>query len=102
MYLSIFLVVFSILLAFTVEMRSYTFYTTFSFLVGGVTSIICGYIGMRIAVHTNIRTTKESCRSIGQGFVIAYRGGQVLGFMLVGIALLVLTILMVVYKNMYL
>jgi len=83
-------------------MRPWTAYTTVSFLIGGFTSIICGYIGMRIAVHTNIRTTKESARHINSGFIIAYRGGQVLGFMLVGIALLILTILMVVYKNMYL
>jgi len=83
-------------------MKPWTAYTTVSFLIGGFTSMICGYIGMKIAVHTNIRTTKESARHIHDGFVVAYRGGQVLGFVLVGIALLVLAVLMVVYKSMYL
>ena len=65
-------------------------FTTIAFLIGGVTSIISGYIGMRVAVYTNVRTTKESATDIGNGFVVAYRGGQVLGFVLVGLALLVL------------
>ena len=45
---------------------------------------------MRIAVYTNVRTTKESAEDIQKGFVVAYRGGQVLGFVLVGLALFIL------------
>jgi Na+/H+-translocating membrane pyrophosphatase len=100
--LSIFLLAFAVLLFFTVEPTMWTAFTTVAFLIGGFTSIVCGYIGMRVAVHTNIRTTRECCRSIHEGFIVAYRGGQVLGFILVGIALLVLAILMVIYKSMYL
>jgi len=61
-----------------------------AFAVGGFTSIVSGYIGMRIAVYTNVRTTKECATDISNGFIVAYRGGQVLGFVLVGLALLVL------------
>ena len=82
---------FAVLLAFTAEPDEVDFpYTTLAFIVGACTSIACGYIGMRIAVYTNVRTTKECCHDIGAGFVVAYRGGQVLGFVLVGLALLVL------------
>lgn len=45
---------------------------------------------MKIAVYTNVRTTKESAEDIHNGFIVAYRGGQVLGFVLVGLALFVL------------
>ena len=45
---------------------------------------------MRIATYTNVRTTKEAAEDICKGFVVAYRGGQVLGFVLVGLALFVL------------
>ena len=55
---------------------------------------------MKIAVYTNVRTTKECAESIAHGFVVAYRGGQVLGFVLVGLALLVLQLLIMVYKEM--
>ena len=81
---------FAILLFFTAEHTFGQFYTTGAFLIGGITSIISGYLGMRIAVYTNVRTTKECAESIHKGFVVAYRGGQVLGFVLVGLALLVL------------
>jgi inorganic pyrophosphatase len=40
-----------------------------------MTSILSGYIGMRIAVYTNVRTTKECTKDISNGFVVAYRGG---------------------------
>jgi H+-translocating diphosphatase len=69
--------------------------------VGGLTSIISGYIGMMVAVYTNVRTTKECAESIHKGFVVAYRGGQVLGFVLVGLALLVLQVLIAIYRHMY-
>jgi inorganic pyrophosphatase len=52
-----------------------TFYTTVAFLIGGSTSILAGYIGMRVAVYTNVRTTKECASDIHDGFVVAYRGG---------------------------
>jgi Na+/H+-translocating membrane pyrophosphatase len=78
------------------------FYTTIAFLIGGFTSIISGYIGMRIATFTNVRTTYECADDIHKGFVVAYRGGQVLGFCLVGLALLILQLIIIIYKAIYL
>jgi len=84
------------------EVKFGQFYTTIAFLIGGFTSIIAGYIGMRIATFTNVRTTYLCAEDIHKGFVVAYRGGQVLGFCLVGLALLILQILIIVYKAIYL
>ena len=70
--MSIFLVLFGVLVFFTAEPQFGQFYTTGAFLVGSVTSILCGYIGMRIAVYTNVRTTKESAEDIHNGFIVAY------------------------------
>lgn len=82
---------FALLLGFTAEPKGVKFpYTTTAFIIGGLTSILAGYLGMMIATYTNVRTTKESAEDIHKGFVVAYRGGQVLGFVLVGLALLVL------------
>lgn len=96
-----FIIAFAVLLAFTAEVQFGQFYTTAAFIVGGFTSILSGYIGMRIAVYTNVRTTKECAEDIHKGFVVAYRGGQVLGFVLVGLALLILQILIIIYRAMY-
>jgi Na+/H+-translocating membrane pyrophosphatase len=51
--LSYFIVLFAILLAFTAEPKLGELYTTIAFIIGGFTSILSGYIGMRIAVYTN-------------------------------------------------
>lgn len=56
---------------------------------------------MRIAVYTNVRTTKECATDIHNGFVVAYRGGEVLGFVLVGMALFVLQLLIIAYIHLY-
>jgi len=50
-------------------------YTATSFLVGSGTSILAGYIGMRIAVYTNTRTTYNCCKNPHEGFMTAFRGG---------------------------
>ena len=92
-----FIIAFGILLFFTAEHEFGQAYTTIAFFVGGITSILAGYIGMRIAVYTNVRTTKECAEDIHKGFVVAYRGGEVLGFVLVGLALFVLQILIIIY-----
>jgi H+-translocating diphosphatase len=59
-------------------------------LIGAATSMLCGYLGMLIATHTNWRTTYACNISIDDGFHVAFKGGQVLGFGLVSIALFIL------------
>jgi H(+)-translocating pyrophosphatase len=38
------------------------------------------------------------CRDVNDGFLTAFRGGQVLGFVLVGLAILVLEMILIIYK----
>lgn len=64
--------------------------------------MVCGYLGMLIAVHTNWKTTYACNESIEAGFHVAYQGGQVLGFALVGIALAVMMVLLQTYSRMML
>jgi hypothetical protein len=73
-------------------------YTATSYLTGSMTSILAGYIGMRIAVYTNTRVTFTCCSSVHRGFITAFRGGQVLGFCLVGLAILNIMIIILLFK----
>lgn len=66
----------------------HTAYTAFAFLIGAITSICCGAIGMMIATYTNYRVTFCAKRGLADAFRTAYRGGCVMGFALVSIALL--------------
>jgi len=73
-------------------------FTATSYLTGSITSILAGYIGMRIAVYTNTRVTFTCCSSVHKGFITAFRGGQVLGFVLVGLAILNIMIIILLFK----
>ena len=53
-----FVVIMAIIIFFAVEESIGDFWTTIPFILGCVTSIVSGYIGMRIAVAANVRTTK--------------------------------------------
>jgi inorganic pyrophosphatase len=109
LYLTIFGVAFAALIALTVDLQEMSRdvnptglpFTAISYLVGCATSILAGYIGMRIAVYTNTRTTYQCCDDIHKGFVTAFRGGQVLGFCLVGLALLVLYLIVIMFKGLW-
>jgi Na+/H+-translocating membrane pyrophosphatase len=65
-----------------------TAYTAFAFLLGALTSMVCGAIGMMIATYTNYRVTYCAKNSLASAFITAYRGGCVMGFALVSIGLL--------------
>ena len=98
---SIFVVVFAIVIALTVEESLGQAFTVVPFLLGAATSTVSGYIGMAIAVRANVRTCKEATHSLHRGFVLAFRGGMVMGFTLVGLALLVLMLIVMVYRTLF-
>ena len=77
-----------------------TAYTASAFLLGAITSMLCGLIGMQIAIYTNYRVAFCARRGLADAFKTAYRGGTVMGFALVSIALLTLTLLIVLFQRL--
>jgi Na+/H+-translocating membrane pyrophosphatase len=55
LYLLIFVACFALLIFFFTEQKQWTAYTTIAFLLGSLTSMLCGWIGMKIATSTNWR-----------------------------------------------
>ena len=100
-YTFVFILIFAVIIFFTAEAEPMKPYTTIPFILGALTSIISGYIGMQIAVRANVRTAKEARDGLDGAFNVAFRGGLVLGFTLVGLALLVLIALIITYKSIY-
>jgi Na+/H+-translocating membrane pyrophosphatase len=93
--------VFGLIIFICVDMfgSDWTFclYTTMAFLVGGFTSMACGYMGMHVATHTNTKVSFIAQSSLDEAYKLAYRAGCVIGFSLTGISLLMLIILIAIY-----
>lgn len=98
-YILIFMVVFSALLLGVicpVESTAEGVFTTIAFVIGCCTSMLCGFIGMKIATFANSRTTVECAHSengIARGFVAAFKAGSVMGFALTAFGILILYML---------
>jgi len=63
-------------------------YVTVSFILGAASSAISGFLGMWIAIRTNIRTAAAAIRSTNEALVTALRGGAVSGIFVVALSLL--------------
>jgi K(+)-stimulated pyrophosphate-energized sodium pump len=63
-------------------------FTALGFVIGAFCSLAAGYIGMRIAVLANTRTTQAASQSRSAAMRVAFNGGAVTGLLVVGLALL--------------
>lgn len=76
-------------------------FTTVAFILGVLTSVVSGYLGMKIATYANARTTLEARKGVGKAFITAFRSGSVMGFLLAANGLLVLYIIINLFRLYY-
>ena len=86
-----FLVIFLILLGMAVA-GLLSYFTPFAFLTGGFFSGLSGFIGMKTATMANARTANAASQSLNRGLRVAFSAGSVMGFTVVGLGLLDLSI----------
>lgn len=67
-------------------------FVAFAFLSGGIFSAFAGYIGMKTATMANCRTAAAAERGLNHGLKVAFSAGAVMGFVVVGLGLLDLSV----------
>jgi inorganic pyrophosphatase len=83
------------------EIISFRCYASLAFAIGSVISILCGWIGMSVAVTSNYKATFKALDSIEAAFQVAFRTGCVMGFLSVGLGLGSLLLLLMFFTKYY-
>ena len=92
--LKVFAIVFVVLLviAFASGGKMLSKFTPFAFVTGGIWSMLAGLVGMKIATSSNARTAQAASESLNKGLRVAFSSGSVMGFTVVGLGMLDITI----------
>ncbi|MDR1130984.1 MAG: sodium-translocating pyrophosphatase [Oscillospiraceae bacterium] len=67
-------------------------FVPFAFITGGIYSSLAGFIGMKIATAANARTANAASESLNKGLKVAFSSGSVMGFTVVGLGVLDITV----------
>jgi K(+)-stimulated pyrophosphate-energized sodium pump len=73
--------------------------TSLAFVCGVLLSLLAGYVGMNVAVRTNVRTASAATRSPGATLRTGFLGGAVMGLAVPGISLVALFLLRVALND---
>lgn len=75
-------------------------FVPFAFLTGGFFSGLSGFLGMKIATKANVRTTEGCRKDLNSGLKVAFSSGMIMGLVVVGLALLDISIWYYILKFM--
>lgn len=99
--LSIFVIIVTILMAWSGRTEGSSMMVAFSFVLGAIFSALAGFIGMKVATKANVRTTNAARTSLGRALEVAFAGGSVMGLGVVGLGVLGLGALFIIYSQMW-
>ena len=98
---AIFFAVMFVILGVMAILGNLTPYVPFAFLTGGIFSALSGFIGMTIATSSNARTANACISGLNKGLRVAFGAGSVMGFTVVGLGLLDISIWYALLKYVF-
>ena len=69
-----------------------------AFVIGASFSVLSGFIGMKVSVNSNIRTSAAAKRSLGEAFKTSFRGGALSGIAVSALSLFGLFMVVLIYN----
>ncbi len=92
LYVGVFVVIIVTLLAIFLKdpnVPNFGIYTAIAFALGGMTSMICGFIGMSASTRANVRTANAANqKSMPRALSIAFNGGAIMGLAVASVGLI--------------
>lgn len=89
---AIFFAVMFAILCIMATFKMLTWFVPFAFVTGGFFSGLSGFVGMKIATAANDRTANACRTGLNKGLRVAFSAGSVMGFTVVGLGLLDISI----------
>ena len=91
-------IILTIALIIAILLSIFSIRMSLSYILGALSSVLAGYVGMWIAVNSNVRTTYAAREyGLSKAFKIAFRGGMVTGLMVVGVGTALIAIQYLLY-----
>ena len=97
----IFFAIMFVILGVMAILNLLTPYVPFAFLTGGIFSALSGFVGMKIATIANSRTANACQSGLNKGLRVAFSAGSVMGFTVVGLGLLDISIWFIILKFIF-
>ena len=98
---ALFFVVMFVLLEIMALTGFLTPYVPFAFITGGFFSGLSGFVGMKVATIANSRTAQAASEGLNRGLRVAFSSGTVMGFTVVGLGLLDLSVWFFLLKYVF-
>ena len=97
----VFFIVMFIVLGIMSLLKLLTPFVPFAFITGGFFSALSGFIGMKIATLSNTRTANACREGLNRGLRVAFSAGSVMGFTVVGLGMLDISIWFFLLKYVF-
>lgn len=99
--LIVFFIAMFVILSIMAAFGMLTWFVPVAFVVGGFFSGLSGYVGMSIATRANARTANACQTGLNNGLRIAFSAGSVMGFTVVGLGLLYISVWYLLLKVVF-